>query len=234
MTAIEWLKNLDLHTLPNQNSYGAMWANGENKKPKINNPTKKSDYKKFTDLSSKFPYVIEKLFTEFKYEYYLEIGVAYGGGLRLVYNVNPSAKIYGIDPMLDDKVLSHFNSRNGTGRGGYDGEIFTKPSVTLIRHSSTSAESINYCNKFLRGKINFLNIDGDHSFDVCLSDLNNYCDLISEDGLIWVDDVASHSGVGLAVKEFMKDNNSYNIWDWEGKGFELSDRGIDGVFLLRA
>jgi hypothetical protein len=236
MNVYDWFKSLKIDDLPDRPDYGAMWADGGSKKPKIPNPKSKRDYKKFTDMSRKFPYIIGELFNKFGFKNYLEIGVAYGGGLRLVTNSSSQAIAYGIDPIddgKDGKLFNNFKSRNGKGRGGYDGEIFSASNVKFFMKRSSDSEVLSFFKDNLTRKIDFLNIDGDHEYEGCLFDLLNYHTVVADNGIIWVDDVASHEGVTKALEQFMKENNEFEIWDWNGLGRSLSPSGIDGVFLLR-
>lgn len=228
MNAHSWIKSLVLEDLPDMDSYGAMWADGCNKVK-----TKKG-FKKFKDLTRKFPFVINGLFNECGYSSYLEIGVAYGGGIRLVHKCNPKVTMFGIDPITHVGVKKHFESLNGKGRGGYDGTIFQNKKLNFFKNLSTDSAVIKYFNTMGKS-IDFINVDGDHSYEVCLSDLENYAPCVSLGGMIWVDDVAYIPGVKQALEEFMNSEGSegFEMWDWEGKGYLQSKKGIDGVFLLR-
>lgn len=230
MTPIQWIREIDLDTLPNLDDYGAMWANGQSRRPKIAKPKKKGDFVHVVDLSKKFPYVIHELFTTFGYSVYVEIGVAYGGGLRLVNKCNPNATIIGVDPMYDKDVKDNFNS--SVSRSGFSNDIFGHRNVHMLLRSSDDKEVLDYLNNNFAQKIDFINIDGDHSYEGCLKDLKNYCHLIRNEGIIWLDDVGSIPEVKRALDDFVIDA-PFDVWDWYGKGTKLNKRGIDGVFLLK-
>lgn len=227
MIAHNWIKQVDLLKVPDLPSFGAMWANGENK------IIKKGKKRKVVDLSRKFPYIINKLYRKFNFKTYLEIGVAYGGSFRLVKNANKKTKMYGIDPMQHPKVAKNFLSRNGAGRGGFDGSIFQDTNVYLFETRSDNIDTIN----FFRQKspfIDFLNIDGEHTYDACLNDLTQYVPCVKKGGIIWVDDVAYIKEIEEALKTYMSSTNEdVELWDWSGKGYVINKHGIDGVFLLK-
>jgi len=233
MNTYQWLRSIDLEDLPDRSSFGAMWADGVSKKPKIDNPKTKKDYLGFIDLSRKFPYIVNCLFGNMNFTVYLEIGVAYGGGLRLVKKASDQAKVYGIDPLNDPKREKHFISRHGQGRGGYDGSIFVDDQVNFFRTRSDDPNTMSAVKRELAGKIDLLVIDGDHTFEGCYFDLLHYASLVSKLGIVWVDDVGSIEDVSNATDQFLEECKEFVVWDWNGKGKIRSTEGIDGVFLLR-
>ena len=75
------------------------------------------------------------------------------------------------------------------------------------RHSFIHADSRIYL-KGLQGPFEYIYIDGDHDYDVALQDLKNCAGLLSEHGVMVVDDCDpghQHFGVNKAVTEFINE-----------------------------
>ena len=62
-------------------------------------------------------------------------------------------------------------------------------------------------------KIDFLFIDGDHSYQGVIDDFMNYKDMISDDGVLVFDNYKDPNwkDVETAVKDIIRDNNDYMI-----------------------
>ena len=140
---------------------------------------------------------------------YLEIGVFEGFILRELARKYPDKTIYGIDPFIEDG--------NTTGHGGYQkGErtlnqrdktyenIKGIPNITFFEE--TSREFAKRSDDELeKMNVSCVLLDGDHSFEDTMNDLELCNRLIAGRGVIYVDDLGMPS-VNLAVEEFLVRN----------------------------
>lgn len=110
---------------------------------------------------------------------YLEIGSYFGASGSLVLSHDKKINAVLIDtfseaPMdLVEKNLDNFKN--------------PESSYKLIVGNSQEQETITYAKSLIK-KIDLFYIDGDHSFNGCLNDFLNYCDLVSPGGYIVFDD----------------------------------------------
>ena len=126
----------------------------------------------------------------------VEIGTANGGTLFLLTRVAaPKATIISID------------KPNGSFGGGYPGSMtpvfrsFARDgqSVILVRSDSHENATVDHTRKILDDRdVDFLFIDGDHSYQGVKSDFSMYSPLVAEGGLIALHDIVpglpSHVG----------------------------------------
>lgn len=71
--------------------------------------------------------------------------------------------------------------------------------------------------KFIKDKLDFVYIDGNHSYNIVKEDINNYYQLLDKGGILAGHDITSYSGVVQAVIEFCSENkiNPYfSETDW--------------------
>ncbi|MFA5760406.1 MAG: class I SAM-dependent methyltransferase [Dehalococcoidales bacterium] len=108
-------------------------------------------------------------------------------------------KIYGIDIKIKQELKNAFVINH----------------VTLIENSSTNMETLSQ----IREPIEFLFIDGDHSYTGCMNDLMLYWPKIVSGGVVMVHDVFDTSGkicepdVGEAFKYFVEMNKDKLVPD---------------------
>jgi len=71
--------------------------------------------------------------------------------------------------------------------------------------------------KLIKEKADFIYIDGDHSYEQVIKDINNYYPLLKEGGILAGHDIIGEKGVLKAVIEFCSKNNynpTIDIDDW--------------------
>jgi len=108
-------------------------------------------------------------------------------------------KIYGIDIKLRSELEN----------------VFDIEKVTLIENSSINIETLSQ----IREPIEFLFIDGDHSYNGCMNDLMLYWPKIVSGGVIMVHDVFDTTGkicepeVGEAFRYFVETNKNKLVPD---------------------
>ena len=130
----------------------------------------------------------------------LEIGTAWGGTLFLFAKVaSPQAKIVSVD------IPSGY-------AGGYPEwrvklyQSFGMPEqkIWLIRKNSHLLSTLGMVETALEGrKLDFLFIDGDHTYDGVKKDFETYCKLVRKGGLIALHDICIHPPeTGCEVNKF--------------------------------
>src|SRR5436853_1192145 len=157
----------------------------------------------------------------------VEIGTANGGTLFLLTRVAaPKATLISID------------KPNGSFGGGYPRSMvpvfrsFARDGqeVTLVRRDSHDVETFSLTRKMLNNReIDFLFIDGDHSYQGVKSDFATYSPLVAEGGMIGLHDIVpglpSHVGdvprFWTEVRDRYKSRAIVKDWNQGGAGIGL-------------
>lgn len=147
----------------------------------------------------------------------IEVGVWRGDYSRIIIeSLNPK-QFYGVDPYLlhdeygdcpDDTEFA--NQKNLDDLYERVNQTFSKlPAATLLRSKGTDA-SVNFQNQ----ELDFVYIDGDHSYDFVKKDINAWWPKIKPGGILSGHDYTTGNpqkghvyGVIQAVDEFVKENN---------------------------
>tara|TARA_A100001035_G_scaffold87523_1_gene68090 strand:- start:376 stop:1023 length:648 start_codon:yes stop_codon:yes gene_type:complete len=133
----------------------------------------------------------------------VEVGVFGGASLLDLHTIinNPKCKLYGIDKWHTQ------NSMNGIFKDKWDkndwdkyiniqkqnydtlNEVINKYNynITLIKLEDTGLTD-NAAHHFQDNSIDFIHIDGDHSYIAVTSDLESYFPKIKKNGIMWFDD----------------------------------------------
>ncbi len=160
-----------------------------------------------------------------KPKYVLEIGTAGGGSLFMLSQV-----------IEDDSILISIDLPNGQFGGGYPNnritlyKSFAKTSqkIKLIRKDSHSLESLNSVKKILKeNNLDFLFIDGDHSYEGVKKDFELYAPLVKKNGLIAFHDIVQGSpenvgGVPIFWQQLKEKHKHLEIVsDWNQGGYGI-------------
>jgi predicted O-methyltransferase YrrM len=160
----------------------------------------------------------------------VEIGTASGGNLLLL--AQAAAR---------DALIVSIDLPGGEFGGGYGWwriplyQTFASPKqvIKLIRGDSHAQATIEQLLKILGGKeIDFLFIDGDHTYEGVSRDFLRYGPLVRPGGMIAVHDIVEHSGSsGCDVYRFWRQvkrqfEHTEIVEDWES--------GFAGIGLIRA
>lgn len=115
-----------------------------------------------------------------------------------------------------------------------DGRIYKKllednfPNFSTIENSSRNILNDDFITKEFPNGIDWVTIDGDHSYDGCLFDLRAVINHINKNGIIIIDDYESGPPNGCSIPSVTKAcNDFYNehpylektVWNSKGKGF---------------
>ena len=164
-----------------------------------------------------------------KPKYMMEIGTANGGTLFLFSRTcDANANIISLD------------LRRGKFGGGYP--IWRIPlyksfaiknqNIHLVRADSHKKETVKKINNILNGnKLDFLFIDGDHTYEGVKKDFEMYKQLVKKDGIIAFHDIVEHNDEAIGVNKIwneIKSNYNYKEiienWNqnWAGIGIILN------------
>jgi predicted O-methyltransferase YrrM len=126
----------------------------------------------------------------------VEIGTASGGVLCLLARAAPEdATIISVDIPEDRGGYPHWRQRlyRAFGRG--------RQSMYLVKGDSHMGSTLTRVKEILSGKaIDFLFVDGDHTYVGVRQDFNMYGPLVRKDGLVAFHDVAFHPYAGPACE----------------------------------
>lgn len=149
----------------------------------------------------------------------LEIGVHHGKSfIPMTLLLKDKETAVAVD-VFEDQQFNYDNSGAGCFfklkeniKKVYDNdEIFNK--IKIIKEDSTKLNSIDYLNYTNCEKYRIISIDGCHTKSATLIDLKNAIEILSEDGIIILDDYFNNHwpGVKFGIDTFMEQNNDYRL-----------------------
>ena len=150
-------------------------------------------------------FLINKLKSYDKNNIVVEVGVFGGGSLLRLYEIinNPECIIYGIDKWDNQKSMNgithdKYNNENWEKYIGIQKFCYEnlcniikeyKYNIKLIKLEDTGLMD-HAADDFQDSSIDFIHIDGDHSYEAVTSDCLNYFPKMKKDGIIFFDDWA--------------------------------------------
>lgn len=156
----------------------------------------------------------------------LEIGTATAGTLFMFTRVaSDDALIISIDLPLGRYGAGYFKYRIPLLKS-FAGE---NQKIELLRCDSHATETIEKLKKILNGRgIDFLFIDGDHSYDGVKSDFLNYKDFVKDGGIIAFHDIVENfKDASFGTQLFWKEiKNNYNYQEFIRENPEKNGCGI--------
>ena len=126
-----------------------------------------------------------------------EIGVAYGDNAVSILELLPMRKLFLIDPyvpyMENNRLVTHEEEEQQAKK-----KLSHYPQVTWLRKTSDQAR------RDINETLDFVYIDGNHSYEYTKKDIANYYPLIRSGGVIGGHDYKAffHPGIEKAVDEF--------------------------------
>lgn len=162
---------------------------------------------------------------ELRAEYVLEIGSLYGGTLFAWMQDAPGCRIVSVDTGVDAFDGRHADIEAARARWWIWADYF-ECALYEIRTDSRDGATIQDVRAL--GPYDFIFVDGGHTYDVALSDFNNYWPMLREGGLLAFHDIAYPDGnpyayavgqvwrevrgMGSASWEIIRANNAEGIW----------------------
>jgi len=156
----------------------------------------------------------------------VEIGTWNGGTFYVWNRINPNAKkIISIDLPdgqygggYDEKRIKFFKE---FGKGRDECELF------FIRGDSKAKSTLDELKEILKGdRIDFLYIDGDHTYEGIKKDFNIYKNLMSSNGIIGFHDINTHKE-GYGVVEFWNEiKSNYRHEEFIKEGSRIMGNGL--------
>jgi len=150
----------------------------------------------------------------------IEIGTRWGHSAELWCKSIPGLRLTCIDPYVAYHTRTSQEKQNEVYEGAK--EWLEPYGVNLIRKSS---QSPGVYGRFAEESVDFINIDGDHTFDAVIQDILYYVPKVKPGGLILIHDYCAfkHSGVMQAVDAYThchridpwyvtKDDNPTAFW----------------------
>lgn len=153
-----------------------------------------------SNISIKEGLEIFNLIKKYKPMKLIEIGLACGiSTMFMICAIKTGAKIYSVDPF--QKIQwDRFGLINAN-------EVIKELNLPKNTHHWIHEFSGNYFDK-TNDKYDFMLIDGDHSYNGTMIDLNGSLKILNKGGLLVVDDVL-HKEVGKALRDFMRNSKVY-------------------------
>jgi cephalosporin hydroxylase len=158
----------------------------------------------------------------------LEIGSLYGGTMWYWMNVANGAKIVSVDIGVGCPDSRHTEIEHARLNLWPEWEKETGCTITQIQADSTSPDTVEEIRK--HAPFDFVFIDGGHTFDIAMSDWNNYWPMLRAGGFLAFHDIAypdiNSEGVGVGIvwrkvrdngkwQEFIREHNPEQ---WMGIG----------------
>jgi hypothetical protein len=150
----------------------------------------------------------------------LEIGIHHGKAfISMLYLLRDNEEIVAIDIFEDQE---HNIIKSGCGNKEIflnnikliynDDKIFNK--IYILKTNSILLKPENLINYKNNLKYRIISIDGCHTKNATLIDINNSINILSDDGIIMIDDYFNNEwpGVRAAVDTFMNSNNNYKVF----------------------
>src|SRR5574343_307255 len=136
----------------------------------------------------------------------VEVGVMYGDSAEMWCQTNPYLHLTCVDPFGKYTKLGRRHSQEATFEG--TSARLAPYNVTMLKKKSLEA-----VDSFPDASLDFVHIDADHSFDMCVVDLIVWVPKVRPGGLILVHDYASLTwhGVTEAVNAYLF---AHGIRDW--------------------
>ncbi len=150
-------------------------------------------------ISIKEGMMIYKLIKQNKPKKIIEIGLACGiSACYMLCAITPGDKVYSVDPFqkIQWDRFGLINANN----------IVHELNLPSNTHHWIPKYSYDYFN-FTNDKYDFMLIDGDHSYEGTMIDLNGSLKILNKKGILAVDDIL-HDDVGKAVNDFIKKYNN--------------------------
>lgn len=149
----------------------------------------------------------------------LEIGCAEGHTTLYLLQSLPDIKLYGVDPYMDyiDWNTNHLDNRENVYQQ-FKSNVMDKYPGRFELYRLTSDDAVS---KFEDESLDFIFIDGIHTYDQVLTDCRHFYPKVKKNGLFAGHDYTWVTDVGKAVNVFKEEVGAkdvslttYDVWYW--------------------
>lgn len=155
---------------------------------------------------------LAELFRELGFKVGAEIGVFDGEYSEVLCRSNPDAKLYSIDPWEPHRGYTDFTKKETFKKA------FEKAKKRLSRYNCEIVKkfSLDAIKDFVDESLDFVYIDGDHSFQSCTNDIVEWSKKVKHCGIVSGHDYIQHrKPTNIHVYEVVKGyTEAYNIRPW--------------------
>ena len=169
----------------------------------------------------------------------LEIGVHHGKSFIPMITLLKDDEIAVALDVFEDQQYNYDRSGRGCSFKLKDNikKIYTNNNIfdklRIIKNDSTTMTSTDYLNYVNGEKYRIISIDGCHTKSATLIDLKNAIQILSDDGIIILDDYFNEHwpGVKFGIDTFMQENNDYRLIYLNANKFIICHRNNYSKFI---
>ena len=138
----------------------------------------------------------------------LEVGIQYGGSIKLWNDFFTNATVYGIDIMNFENVWNEIKNND-----------------KIVLYTSRNAYDIHFFNKtFLNIKFDLILDDGPHTLESMIQFIQLYSQLMTEDGILIIEDVQSIDWINTLISVVPDHLKKYiKVYDLRGNKNQYDD-----------
>lgn len=177
-----------------------------------------------------------QLFAELGFNQGAEIGVFRGRNAREMFRQIPNLKLYGIEAFADQPTSTRHKTipRYERNRGAMEGRMKGRNFILIEKFSEEAVQDIPY------GSLDFVYIDGDHSYDYAMTDIILWARRVRPGGIVSGHDYIYpgdyHHKYDINVKEAVDDYiRVHKIDNWyitdKTAGINKSDKCASWFFV---
>lgn len=150
----------------------------------------------------------------------LEVGICFGGSIKLWHDYFPNATIHAIDIMLYESVWDELKNKDRI-------QLYTSSAVNATRVDAYDAEWVK--KTFGGMEFDFMLDDGPHTLESMIAFIKLYLPLLAKGGVLIIEDVQDYSWFAK-LKEAVGDNPEFSIKQYDLRRFK--SRYDDLVFTV--
>jgi hypothetical protein len=157
--------------------------------------------------------VLAEHFRDLGFKVGVEVGVATGKFTRIMFDLNPGVKIYGIDTWQVYREYPDYR-RQRTLDGAYALAMAAlAPELESGQCIFIKKQSMDAVKDFLDESVDFVFIDGNHSYEYTRDDIREWTKKVRKGGIVSGHDYVEVHNVGViqAVQEYIKQHPEYKL-----------------------
>lgn len=172
-------------------------------------------------------------FNELGYKVGAEIGTCYGEFAEKMYKTIPELTLFVIDNW-NNKETEHREKKHGRNV-----EWYCRNRLANWRPIIMKMDSVEAAQYIADGSLDFVYIDGDHTYEGVKRDINAWASKVRSGGVVSGDDYyvfpnSGNDGVIRAVDEYVKEHGiELNVTDWDRENPERDERQPNWYWEVR-